>query len=70
LLRPFAGVGVLGGFTTFSAYTVGIQRLLAGGAPAPALVYLAVTPAFAVLGVLAGSRIGHAIVPEPLDVSR
>jgi len=70
LLRPFAGVGVLGGFTTFSAYAVGIQRLLAGGAPAPALVYLAVTPAFAVLGVLAGSRIGHALVPEPLDVSR
>ena len=38
LLRPFAGVGVLGGFTTFSAYTVGVQRLLACGAPASALV--------------------------------
>jgi CrcB protein len=63
LLRPFAGVGVLGGFTTFSAYAVGVQRLLAGGSLAPALVYLALTPVLAVVAVLAGSRIGHAVLP-------
>ena len=32
LLRPFAGVGVLGGFTTFSTYVVDIQRLVDGRA--------------------------------------
>ncbi|MFC7617252.1 CrcB family protein [Actinokineospora soli] len=31
LLRPFAGTGVLGGFTTFSAYTADVHRLVAGG---------------------------------------
>jgi fluoride exporter len=62
LLRPFAGVGVLGGFTTFSAYAVGVQRLLAGGSPAAALAYLALTPVLAVVAVLAGSRIGHAVL--------
>jgi len=59
LLRPFAGVGVLGGFTTFSAYTVGVQRLLAGGAPQPALVYLVLTPALAIVAVVVGTRLGR-----------
>jgi CrcB protein len=62
LLRPFAGVGVLGGFTTFSAYTVGVQRLLAGGAPTSALIYLVLTPALAVLAVVAGTRLGHVVL--------
>lgn len=35
LVRPFAGVGVLGGFTAFSAYVVGIQRDLDAGLPVP-----------------------------------
>lgn len=30
-LRPFLGVGILGGFTTFSTYTVEVRGLLAGG---------------------------------------
>jgi hypothetical protein len=33
----FAGVGVLGGFTTFSTYVVGIQRDLDARAPGTAL---------------------------------
>ncbi|WP_435123519.1 FluC/FEX family fluoride channel [Micromonospora tulbaghiae] len=49
LTRPFLGVGVLGGFTTFSAYAVDAQRLLTGGAAGTAGVYLAAT----VLGALA-----------------
>jgi CrcB protein len=43
LVRPFFGTGVLGGFTTFSTYAVGVQRLVAGGRPATGLGYLAVT---------------------------
>ncbi|MCT9089016.1 fluoride efflux transporter CrcB [Streptomyces sp. ASQP_92] len=43
LVRPFFGTGVLGGFTTFSTYTVDIQKLLSAGRPRTALGYLALT---------------------------
>jgi fluoride exporter len=62
LLRPFAGVGVLGGFTTFSTYAVGVERLLAGAAPASALIYLALTPLLAVPAVAVGDRAGRALL--------
>jgi CrcB protein len=51
LIRPFLGTGVLGGFTTFSAYTVDIQRLVAGAHVGTALLYLTVTPICALLAV-------------------
>jgi CrcB protein len=54
LLRPFLGVGVLGGFTTFSTYTVDIQQLVAAGAARTGLVYLAGTLAAALAAVYAG----------------
>ncbi len=43
LVRPFFGTGVLGGFTTFSTYAVGVQRLVAHGRPETGVGYLAVT---------------------------
>ena len=43
LLRPFLGVGVLGGFTTFSTYSVEIQGLVDARALGTAVVYLAGT---------------------------
>ncbi len=54
LLRPFLGVGVLGGYTTFSTYAVEIRNLIAGGAPGTATLYLLGTLAAALLAVLAG----------------
>ncbi|MGR6320425.1 CrcB family protein [Micromonospora soli] len=57
LVRPFLGVGVLGGFTTFSTYAVDAQRALAAGAPGTALAYLAAT----VLGALAAVWAGDAV---------
>ena len=39
-VRPFWGVGVLGGYTTFSAYTAETAGLLREGMPATALLYL------------------------------
>ncbi len=59
LLRPFAAVGVLGGFTTFSAYAVGIQRLVAVGHPTTALVYLVLMPAVSVGAAAVGARVGR-----------
>ncbi|HEX6075396.1 MAG TPA: CrcB family protein [Micromonosporaceae bacterium] len=40
LLRPFLGTGVLGGFTTFSTYAVGVATLLQAGRPVVAAGYL------------------------------
>ncbi|MER7918380.1 MULTISPECIES: fluoride efflux transporter CrcB [unclassified Streptomyces] len=51
LVRPFFGTGVLGGFTTFSAYTVDIRRLVEGGRPGIGLVYLVATPCAALAAV-------------------
>ncbi|MGK5675935.1 fluoride efflux transporter FluC [Micromonospora sp. URMC 106] len=57
LLRPFLGVGVLGGYTTFSTYAVDVHRALDAGAPAVALGYLAAT----LLGALAAVWLGDAL---------
>ncbi|PWR16649.1 fluoride efflux transporter CrcB [Micromonospora sicca] len=54
LVRPFLGVGVLGGFTTFSAYAVDAQRAVAAGAAGTALAYLAATLVGALLAVQVG----------------
>jgi fluoride exporter len=57
LLRPFLGVGVLGGYTTFSTYVVDVQRAAAAGHPGQALAYLAVTLVGALLAVWAGTAV-------------
>jgi fluoride exporter len=64
LLRPFLGVGVLGGYTTFSTYTVDIHQMIAAGAPGTALGYLAATPAGAFLAVWAGTAVTAQAVRE------
>ncbi|MEU3402721.1 CrcB family protein [Streptomyces sp. NPDC006670] len=43
LLRPFAGTGVLGGFTTFSTYATDFSRLLDAGRAGLALAYAGLT---------------------------
>jgi CrcB protein len=62
LLRPFLGVGVLGGYTTFSTYVVDIHRAAAAGAPLVALGYLAATVGGALLAVWAGTAAAHAVL--------
>ncbi|MFE9913698.1 fluoride efflux transporter FluC [Micromonospora sp. NPDC005553] len=57
LARPFLGVGVLGGFTTFSTYAVDVQQAIVAGAPVTALTYLAAT----VLGALVAVALGDAV---------
>jgi fluoride exporter len=54
LTAPFLGVGVLGGFTTFSTYIVEIQKSITSGAPQTGLAYMAITLAAAMLAVYAG----------------
>lgn len=53
LVRPFLGTGVLGGYTTFSAYAVESERLLSGH-PLLATVYLVGTALAALVAVRVG----------------
>lgn len=57
LIRPFLGVGVLGGFTTFSAYVVDVHQALAAGATGIAVGYLAATLVGGLLAVVAGDAL-------------
>ncbi|MEV6278561.1 fluoride efflux transporter CrcB [Nocardia sp. NPDC051832] len=54
LLRPLLGVGFLGGFTTFSTYSLEIRRLLESGDTAVAFGYLGGTVVAALAAVLLG----------------
>jgi fluoride exporter len=51
LTRPFFGVGILGGYTTFSTSVVDVQQLAAHGAAGIAVLYLAATIPGALLAV-------------------
>jgi CrcB protein len=77
LVRPFLGVGVLGGFTTFSTSCADTLSLVAAGRPVPALLYLSLTPISALgavwIGVtgtrLAGIALGPADSPRRSDTA-
>jgi CrcB protein len=53
-VRPFLGVGVLGGYTTFSTYMLDSRSLLAAGEPTRAALYLFGTLATGLIAVWVG----------------
>ncbi|GAA4695202.1 fluoride efflux transporter CrcB [Pseudonocardia yuanmonensis] len=55
LVRPFLATGVLGGFTTFSTFSVDAQHLLLGGHVGLATAYLVGTLVAAVAATWAGA---------------
>jgi len=57
LVRPFLGTGILGGFTTFSTYTLDVHEQLRAGHPAAAAAYLALT----LVGGLAATALAIAV---------
>jgi len=61
LVRPFLGVGFLGGYTTFSTYAVEVRALLTPDSVALAFAYLAGTLICAMLAVVAGVCLTRAI---------
>lgn len=65
LVRPFLGVGVLGGYTTFSTYTVETLRLVEVGRPVLALTYLVVTAVAALVAVQVGVCLTRTIALRP-----
>jgi CrcB protein len=63
LARPFLGVGVLGGYTTFSTFAVDVQRLLVGHRVAVALGYVAASVVFCLLAVTVGTALTRWLGP-------
>lgn len=64
LARPFLGVGVLGGFTTFSTASLEVQQLLDVGRDSLALAYLVATLGGALAAVWTGivvTRMGERV---------
>jgi CrcB protein len=55
LIRPFFGVGILGGLTTFSTYSNDTYRLLDAGRIPIALAYAALTLVAALAATVAGA---------------
>lgn len=61
LVRPFLGVGVLGGFTTFSTYAAGVSDLLVRQEVATATAYAAVTAVAALAAVWGAAVLTRAL---------
>ena len=61
LWRPFLGVGVLGGFTTFSAFAVDTVVLVRDGDAAWALAYLLASVAGSLASVWVGFAVGRTL---------
>ncbi|MEM9319837.1 MAG: fluoride efflux transporter CrcB [Pseudomonadota bacterium] len=61
-LSPFVMAGLLGGFTTFSAFSLEAVTLWERGAAGQAAVYVALSVALSVAGLLAGLACARAII--------
>ncbi len=65
LARPLVGVGVLGGWTTFSALAVDVVDLVAVDRVQVALLYVTATFVLGTLAVPAGAAVGQRVWPGP-----
>jgi CrcB protein len=68
-LRPFLGTGVLGGYTTFSTFTVDAVQLTDAGAVGTAVAYVGASVIGGVLAAVAGLVLGRALLPRPVPRS-
>ena len=65
LARPFLGVGVLGGWTTYSAFAVDLLQLADAGRITALLAYAVGALLLGTLAVGAGTAAGRALWPGP-----
>lgn len=61
-LRLFLGVGLLGGFTTFSAFSLDAFALWERGQGGLAAIYVGASVALSLAGILAGVALARAIL--------
>lgn len=61
-LAPFLTVGVLGGFTTFSAFSLEAYALIERGDWAPALAYILLSVAGSIVGLALGVTIARGVL--------
>ena len=64
LVRPLLGIGVLGGYTTFSTYAVDAVVAADSGGVGVAAASIVATPLLALLAVTVGAAAARALVPE------
>lgn len=60
-LRPFFGVGILGGWTTFSGYALDIHTMVRAGSAATALAYLVASLVLGLVAVGVGVAAGNGV---------
>lgn len=74
LARPFLGVGVLGGYTTYSTFAVEVERLVLAHRPLIALAYVAATLAACAVAVWLATavtlNVGRAVIAARLRSRR
>ncbi|MTE14371.1 fluoride efflux transporter CrcB [Nocardia sp. CT2-14] len=70
LVRPFLGVGILGGFTTFSTYANETRGLIQPGTVATAFLYMAATLVCALLATLLALRVTRAVYSHRITRAR
>jgi CrcB protein len=61
LARPFLGIGIVGGFTTFSTFAVDAERLIDDHRPGMALVYVLTTLALGAVALAASTALTRAV---------
>ena len=64
MLRLFLMVGVLGGFTTFSAFSLEALGLITNRAPAVALGYILASVVLSILACYVGLVMGRVVLPQ------
>jgi CrcB protein len=62
LVRPFLGVGVLGGYTTYSTFAVDVEQLVLHHRPGMALAYLVATLAACLVAVWVSTQVTDGVV--------
>jgi fluoride exporter len=60
-LRLLLGVGLLGGFTTFSAFSLELMKMIEQGQGVQAALYATASVVIALLAVFAGAGIGRGV---------
>jgi fluoride exporter len=62
LVRPFLGVGVLGGYTTYSTFAVDVEQLVLHHRPGMAAAYLVTTLAACLFAVWLSTQVTDGVV--------